>query len=459
VIRIPTVVALFALCISQASWAVEFKPTRVDGAPLWPVHYFAPPEGNRIDGLVVMISDKQGWDGSAEALAEHLTKSGQVVVGLDLPVYRKALQSEDQPCVLVTRDLESLARDVEETLPFPEYRPPVILGLGAGAGIAYAAAGQVMPNTFAAAVGLRFDPTIDIGHKLCLPLVETPPDAPLRYGPVGDHETPWFFTPSADFAATQGEVQKFVAAMPLAHVIEGKSDDAAIVDEAMRLLPSVAKTEASVDGLPIVELPPPASEAGRHPLIIFYSGDGGWRDIDKKIGGYLSDEGYFVVGIDSLRYFWREKEPREMAADLDRLIRHYNKQANGNGVMLVGYSFGADVLPFMVSRMAPDTKAEIKLVSLMGISEHASFAIRLQDIIGGINHDGPPTLPELLKLKGVPIQCVFGVAEKDSVCAQKELDVVVNRIQLNGGHHFDGDYRHTADLIIAADKIRMSKLK
>jgi type IV secretory pathway VirJ component len=148
-----------------------------------------------------------------------------------------------------------------------------------------------------------------------------------------------------------------------------------------------------------------------------------------------------------------------MAADLDRLIRHYNKQANGNGVMLVGYSFGADVLPFMVSRMAPDTKAEIKLVSLMGISEHASFAIRLQDIIGGINHDGPPTLPELLKLKGVPIQCVFGVAEKDSVCAQKELDVVVNRIQLNGGHHFDGDYRHTADLIIAADKIRMSKLK
>jgi type IV secretory pathway VirJ component len=148
-----------------------------------------------------------------------------------------------------------------------------------------------------------------------------------------------------------------------------------------------------------------------------------------------------------------------MAGDLDRLIRHYRTQSGDNGVILVGYSFGADVLPFMVSRMAPDTRAEVKMLSLMGVSERAAFEIRLQGILGALNTDGPPTLPELLKLKGIPIQCIFGETEKDSVCAQPELDATVNRIELSGGHHFDGDYRHTADLIIAADKIRMSKLK
>jgi type IV secretory pathway VirJ component len=459
--------AMVAALLSAAGHAAELKPTRVDGSPLWPVHYYTPPDGKPIEGLFIVISDNQGWDDAATAMAQHLAGNGNAVIGLELPIYRAALQKEDHDCVMVTRDIETMSRNLEETLPFSQYRPPVIVGIGAGAGIAYAAAAQVMPNTFAAAVGLRFDPTFDVGHKMCLPLEKTAEAAPLRYAPVGNHETQWFltpstaffFTPSAAFAAPNGGLKEFMAGMRQAHAVAGKIDDLAVVDEAMKQLPHVAKTESSVDGLPIVELRPPADFAGQHPLVVFYSGDGGWRDIDKKIGAYLADRGYYVIGIDSLRYFWRKKEPAEMATDLDRLVRHYREQSKQNGVILVGYSFGADIMPFMVSRLSPDTKAEIKLISLLGISEHASFEIRLADIVGGTNTDGPPTLPELMKLKGIPIQCVFGEAEHDSVCTQKELDAVVNRIQMSGGHHFDGDYHHTADLIIAADKIRVSKLK
>jgi type IV secretory pathway VirJ component len=468
VIRAVCVVLSLVLCLAQTANAGEaLKPTRVDGSPLYPVHYYVPPAGKVLNGLVILISDNQGWDDAATAMAQHLAGDGNAVVGLELPIYRAALRKEDHECTLVTRDLETTARDIEETLPFAQYRPPVIIGIGAGAGIAYAAAAQVMPNTFAGAIGLGFDPTFDVGHKMCLPLEPTAEGAPLRYGPVGNHDTQWFlaptapffFTPSTAFAAPDGGLQRFVAGMPTAHTIAGKTDEIAAVDEAMNLLSKTGKAEESVDGLPLVELPPAAEHAGQHPLVIFYSGDGGWRDIDKNIGAYLSDQGYFVVGIDSLRYFWRKKEPKTMAADLDRLIRHYGKQAQGNGVILAGYSFGADIIPFMVNQLAPDTKAEVRLVSLLGVSEHASFEIRLADIVGGTNTDGPPTLPELLKMKGIPVQCVFGEAEKDSVCSDKELDAVVNRVEMSGGHHFDGDYRHTADLIIAADKIRMSKLK
>jgi type IV secretory pathway VirJ component len=456
----------FVLCVilsAGASAAPEFKPTRVDGSPLWPVHYFAPSDPTRITGLVIMISDNQGWDAAASELAEHLTQSGKVVTGFELPVYRAALEKETYDCVLFLRDMESFARNVEETLPFTQYQPPIILGIGAGSAIAYATVGTVLPNTFAAGIGLRFDPVIDIGHKLCLPLADpsapVPASGPIRYGPVTDHETPFIFTPSSSFAAPGGGLDGFVSAMKQAHAIADKGDDISTVDAAIAELAKVGKAESSINGLPVVETQPNPAMAGHRPLVIFYSGDGGWRDIDKKIGAYLGDQGYPVVGIDSLRYFWRKKPPETMAADLDRLIRHYRASARDNGVILVGYSFGADVMPFMVSRMAPDTKGEVKLISLLGIAERASFEIRLQGILGARNTDGPATLPELMKLRGIPVQCVYGEAEQDSVCAQKELDGLVDRVEMKGGHHFDGDYLGTADLIIGADKARASKEK
>ncbi len=455
------VCAIGILLVAQFAHAEDFKATRPNGDLLGPVHYVAPEDPKKIQGLVVLISDNAGWDDNAAAMAQHLVEAGNAVVGLELPVYRAALEKDTSDCVMFSRDLESLARTVEETLPFPEFRPPVILGLGAGAGIAYAAVATVFPNTFAAGVGLHFDPTIDVGRKLCLPLADpnaaAPAQGPVRYGPVPDHETPWLFTPSAAFAAPGGGLDGFVTAMKQAHVIVGTSDDAAAVDAALKEIPKVGTAESSIEGLPVVEVPPNPAQAGKHPLVIFYSGDGGWRDIDKKIGGYLADQGYPVIGIDSLRYFWREKKPEAMAADLDRLIRHYRGLAKDNGVILVGYSFGADVLPFMVNRMAPETKAEIRLISLLGISEHAAFEIRLQGILGAANTDGPATLPELMKLRGIPIQCVFGAAEQDSVCSQKELSATISRVEMSGGHHFNGDYRDTADLIIGADKSRTSK--
>ena len=63
---------------------------------------------------------------------------------------------------------------------------------------------------------------------------------------------------------------------------------------------------ASVAGLPLVELP--ASSQSRL-MAVFFSGDGGWRDIDRTIGEHLQSMGVSVVGWDSVRYFWRRKTP------------------------------------------------------------------------------------------------------------------------------------------------------
>ena len=60
-------------------------------------------------------------------------------------------------------------------------------------------------------------------------------------------------------------------------------------------------------------------------MAVVYSGDGGWRDIDKEIAGRLQELGIPVVGVDSLRYFWSERTPERIAADLDLIMAHYRE--------------------------------------------------------------------------------------------------------------------------------------
>jgi len=44
--------------------------------------------------------------------------------------------------------------------------------------------------------------------------------------------------------------------------------------------------------------------------------------------------------------------------------------------VLVGYSFGADVLPAAYDRLAPDEKAKVSAVSLLALSDSATLRIR-----------------------------------------------------------------------------------
>ncbi len=82
---------------------------------------------------------------------------------------------------------------------------------------------------------------------------------------------------------------------------------------------------------------------------IIMSGDGGWAGLDQDVAAALSAKGIPVVGLDSLRYFWTARTPEGLAADTDRLIRYYAPHFGKQRVLLIGYSQGADVLPFAVT--------------------------------------------------------------------------------------------------------------
>jgi type IV secretory pathway VirJ component len=70
------------------------------------------------------------------------------------------------------------------------------------------------------------------------------------------------------------------------------------------------------------------------------------------------------------------------------VIRQYLAAWNKSRVLLVGYSFGADTLPFIVNRLPADLRPAVATVSLLGISANASFEIRVAGWIGA-ESDGP----------------------------------------------------------------------
>ena len=80
-------------------------------------------------------------------------------------------------------------------------------------------------------------------------------------------------------------------------------------------------------------------------MAIILTGDGGWAGLDKSLAAGFAARGIPSIGWNSLRYYWTPRTPDGAAADLARIIRHYMPEWMAKRVILVGYWFGADVLP------------------------------------------------------------------------------------------------------------------
>ena len=158
-------------------------------------------------------------------------------------------------------------------------------------------------------------------------------------------------------------------------------------------------------------------------------------------------KGYQVVGLDSLKYFWSKKSPEQGAKDLERVIRHYSDKWKVERVVLVGYSRGADVLPALASRLPSALLDKVEVMAFLGLGQRTSFEFHLSEWLGG-GVDESPVLPEVEKLRGRTMLCLYGEDETDSLCPSLSKGLA-RSVRLKGGHHFDGNYENLANLILA----------
>jgi type IV secretory pathway VirJ component len=192
----------------------------------------------------------------------------------------------------------------------------------------------------------------------------------------------------------------------------------------------------------------PATAGSSDELAVVVSGAGGWAGLDRSVARQLAASGIPVVGLDSRRYLWTRRSPDESGEALARILGHYREAWGKDRFVLIGYSLGASMLPFMASRLPVDLRRQVALVGLIGPDPTMDFELHITDFLGA----GPrPTAlgvtPEIAKLTGMSVRCVFGATETDSLC--RGLDpAVATPVQLPGGHHFSGDYGAVAQTLL-----------
>jgi type IV secretory pathway VirJ component len=423
--------------------------------------------------FALLLSGEEGWSPIADAMARQLVQQGAMVAGIDWAKFKSTLDADGDQCEFPDGDLENLSHFVQAYFHAPTYLSPVLVGVSSGAGLAYAMLAQAPTNTFSAALTLGFCPSFNLQKPLCkgsgLEFTRSTNGRGVDFLPVKNLGNPWLnLQGESDRSCAADAARNFISQVHGAAIVmlpRAGHDLASLPHWAPQYIAGynklatqnpttrIAPPPAGLSDLPVIEVPaqPVAAAPGAARTDIFaviMSGDGGWAGLDQDVAAALSTKGIPVVGLDSLRYYWTARTPNGLAADTDRLIRYYLAHFGKQRVLLIGYSQGADVLPFAVNRLPEATRARVALTAVMGMSEHALFEFHLSSWVAD-NSSGPATLPEINRITGMPVLCIYGADEHDSLCPKLDPKRF-NIVMLKGGHHFDGDYANLARQILAA---------
>ncbi len=414
--------------------------------------------------VVLFVSGDGGWNKGVVDMARELSSLDTLVVGIDIIHYLKELENSNEKCSYPAADFEMLSKFIQKKFDFSSYVLPILVGYSSGATLVYATLVQAPPNTFGGAISLGFCPDLPLTKPLCreygLEWKPGPRGRGYSFLPASNLQTPWVaFQGTIDQVCNATAVESYVkqvregAIVLLPKVGHGFAVQRNWMPQFRQTFKNLVEKNKinrssfadELKDLPLVEVVP--KDPSRNLMAVILSGDGGWAGIDRDLGDTLVHQGVPVVGFNSLQYFWTRRTPDGSAKDLERILRHYLDVWKKEKAIIIGYSLGADVLPFMVHRLPHEILRQVQGVALLGPSDVVDFEFHLTDWIGvSSGKTAYPVLPEVEKLRGMKILCLYG-EEESPLC--KSLDANLAKvIFLKGGHHFGGDYEAIAETIL-----------
>ncbi len=427
-------------------------------------------------GLVLFLPGAGGWDPQAVATAREAAGQGYLVAAVPWAAPNPAGSAAAQ-CRDLGAELDRLAAWIGGHETLPRGALPILLGGSEGAALVYAALLQSPPRRFHAALTRGFcprwpasvPPPCRIGG-LTDALIEAE-----RLLPAAAVPAVWYLidaVPPAVPGCPAEAVAPFAERVANAHRVTsgaiggaasgsaggvpaatgGEADLGPLASLLQWLDPRIPDQVAvvagagDIAGLPLIEVRAPHEDA--RTLAVMISGDGGWAAIDRGVTARLAARGISTVGWDSLSYFWKARSPAETGRDLTRVLRHYLDAWHKERVILVGYSFGAEVLPFMANGLPPDLRPRVALAAYLGLGRTAMFEFHLTDWLNAERGDEAlPVLPQVKAMTWTKGLCVYGEDEDESLCPDlAALGIRVHKVA--GDHHFDDDYDGVADLIL-----------
>jgi type IV secretory pathway VirJ component len=191
----------------------------------------------------------------------------------------------------------------------------------------------------------------------------------------------------------------------------------------------------SAQDLPVKEW---AAASQDKPLIFYLSGDGGFNKFSNSLCEGISKKGYEVISLNSKSYFWDKKTPEQTTTDISNYLSKKIAGRKNQQIVLIGYSFGADVLPFILNRLPKDIHDKILVSFLMASSGTTDFEIHWADIFGGNAKRNMDVVSEINKLVDDKIVIISSSDDRHLEANKITLKRYTHEV-LPGGHHFDGD--------------------
>ncbi|MCI4589387.1 virulence factor family protein [Sphingobium sp. BYY-5] len=398
-------------------------------------------------GLVIILSDARGWSESDRALALRLNAEGVLVAGVSTPTFLHAL-SMQKGCINPNYAIIDLARDIQHRLKLPMYMKPIILGRGQGGTLAYAALASGPDGSYQAVLSIAFQPFLPETGQWCksgtLKLTaRARPHRGWTLAPATSLPSPWIVVQAQKGAVPPSGFLNSATGGKLVELAPNTDPDTLIAAQIAPFLASPPRpgggarqgAAALPTDLPLTIVADAAAPRTDR-MAVIYSGDGGWVGLDRDVATQLAKAGIPVVGVDSLSYFWSQRTPAGAAADLSAIIRGYSDHWHRPNILMIGYSFGADVLPHIVGHLPSSERAQVKGLAMLGLSSSADFQFHLSSWLNIGSTDAYPTVPAVVRLRGLPMLCIRGQLETDSACPAIPRGVA-QVVTVPGGHHFD----------------------
>jgi type IV secretory pathway VirJ component len=182
---------------------------------------------------------------------------------------------------------------------------------------------------------------------------------------------------------------------------------------------------------------------------VYFSGDMGLSfGMGPKVAPALAARGMPVLGISSAVNFATHRTRAELDAVLAGAIRTAVARTGAGKVVLIGQSFGAD----MIATAAPDLPAELrkKVAAISLVVPSRTVFFRADPT--GITYLGTPDARPALAVRGLdwaPVICIYGVRETDSLCPVLG-GTPARVIALPGGHFLNRDDRLLVATMVSA---------
>ena len=433
------------------------------------------PENLENTEVVILVSGNKGWNKELDNIANTIKSHGALVIGLDLKKYLKKQNDASSKCIYPAGNFESMSMNIQKRYKFMQYRQPILVGCSTGASFVYAILAQAPAETFKGAITLGFSPEITTRNAFC-------EENDLKFHPLKKMGK-YYLEPSTQlkepFIVLQGMIGQSQTNTDLKKYMENVASGELILlpnigrdysdtqnwlpqfisayDKIKEHISSIEKLHNGKEPVQATNIAPYKSDMpltimssiGKEklPIVFFISGDGGWKTFERDICNTLAENGMPSIGLDALKYFWTEKQPKQVAEAISDAIIHYMKQWDRNSFILVGYSFGASVAPFIANNLPIALKDNIKGIYCFSPDKTGDFEVHIADMLSFDRVQKYDVLNELKLISPLKPLCIFG-NEEDSYIRKMFLNKGIKVQTLPGSHHFNNDYNAIAEIIL-----------